>query len=182
MKLLSNFISGNSAKTIFFVILEEYIGPLMRILPGYEGMVIRWLFCKVTFKKIGSLSHIFSGAFISHAYNITAGDCLAIQRGAYVDGRGGIDFGDYVLIGPYAYIGSSDHVVDCTDKPRVMLGNSPKPTRIGSNVWIGANVFIRPGVTIGDHSVIGAGSVVIDDIPPKVLAVGNPAKCIRDIK
>ena len=54
-------------------------------------------------------------------------------------------------------------------------------TLVGKNVWIGAGAIVLPGVTIGDHSVIGAGSVVTKDIPPNVVAVGNPCRVLREI-
>ena len=57
-----------------------------------------------------------------------------------------------------------------------------KPIRVGNNVWFGANVTVVPGVTIGDNCVIGAGSVVVKDIPDNSLAVGNPCRVIRTIK
>lgn len=56
-----------------------------------------------------------------------------------------------------------------------------KPITIGNNVWMGGNVIVRPGVTIGDNVVIGVGSVVTKDIPNNVIAVGNPCKIIREI-
>ena len=56
-----------------------------------------------------------------------------------------------------------------------------KPITIGDNVWLGGHVIVLPGVTIGDGSVIGAGSVVTGDIPPRSLAVGTPAKVIRTL-
>jgi len=54
-----------------------------------------------------------------------------------------------------------------------------KPVTIGDNVWIGGGAIVCPGVTIGDNSTIGAGSVVTRDIPPNVLAVGNPCRIVR---
>ena len=56
-----------------------------------------------------------------------------------------------------------------------------KPINIGDNVWLGANVTVLPGVTIGKNSVIGAGSIVTKDIPENVVAVGNPCKVVRPI-
>jgi maltose O-acetyltransferase len=55
------------------------------------------------------------------------------------------------------------------------------PITIGDNVWLGGGVIVCPGVTIGDNSVIGAGSVVVRDIPANVVAVGNPARVLREI-
>lgn len=55
------------------------------------------------------------------------------------------------------------------------------PIKVGNNVWIGGNVVVLPGVTIGDNAVIGAGSVVTKDIPPGIVAVGNPCRVIREI-
>lgn len=57
----------------------------------------------------------------------------------------------------------------------------PRPVRIGANVWIGFDACILPGVTIGDGSIIGARSVVFDDIPPNTIAAGNPARVLRMI-
>lgn len=56
-----------------------------------------------------------------------------------------------------------------------------KPIRIGNNVWLGGNVVVLPGVTIGDNIVIGAGSVVTKDVPANSLAVGNPCRVVREI-
>ena len=56
-----------------------------------------------------------------------------------------------------------------------------KPIKVGNNVWIGGNVTVLPGVSIGDNVVIGAGSVVTKDIPSNVIAVGNPCRVIKEI-
>jgi maltose O-acetyltransferase len=56
-----------------------------------------------------------------------------------------------------------------------------KPIKIGNNVWLGGGVIVCPGVTIGDNTTIGAGSVVTKDIPANVLAVGNPARVIKQL-
>jgi galactoside O-acetyltransferase len=63
----------------------------------------------------------------------------------------------------------------------VMVGRDEYPITVGNNVWIGAQVVVLPGVTIGDEVVIGAGSVVNKDIPSGVIAAGNPCKVIRKI-
>ena len=57
-----------------------------------------------------------------------------------------------------------------------------RPIKVGNNVWIGGNVVVLPGVTIGDNVVIGAGSIVNKDIPSKSVAVGNPCKVIKSLE
>ena len=87
--------------------------------------------------------------------------------------------GDNVMFGPNVVIATAGHPVDPPLREKVTQFNIP--VRIGKNVWIGAGAIVLPGVTIGDHSVIGAGSVVTKDIPPNVVAVGNPCRVLREI-
>lgn len=87
--------------------------------------------------------------------------------------------GDNVMFGPNVIIATAGHPVDPPLREKVAQFNIP--VRIGKNVWIGAGAIVLPGVTIGEHSVIGAGSVVTKDIPPNVVAVGNPCRVLREI-
>ncbi|USD64066.1 sugar O-acetyltransferase [Vibrio sp. SCSIO 43136] len=90
-----------------------------------------------------------------------------------------IYIGDYVMIGPNVTIATAGHPIDPSLRKRVAQFNIP--VTIGNNVWVGANSVILPGVSIGDNSVIGAGSVVTKDIPANVVAVGNPCRVLREI-
>lgn len=90
-----------------------------------------------------------------------------------------VKIGDNVMLGPYAQILGAYHPLD--PELRLTQRELAKPISIGSNVWIGGGVIIGAGVTIGDNSVIGAGSVVIRDVPPGVLAAGNPCRIIRSL-
>ena len=85
------------------------------------------------------------------------------------------DYGYNTFIGDYFY---SNHNLTVLDTGRITIGDH---VFIGPNVWIGGSVCILPGVHIGDGAVIGAGSVVTHDIPPNVVAVGNPCRPIRTI-
>ncbi|MBW9154771.1 maltose acetyltransferase domain-containing protein [Clostridium estertheticum] len=87
--------------------------------------------------------------------------------------------GEHVMIAPNVTITPTGHPVD----PNLRRTGTQFsiPVRIGNDVWIGSNVVILPGITIGDNSVIGAGSVVTHDIPENVIAVGNPCRVLRDI-
>ena len=87
--------------------------------------------------------------------------------------------GDNVMFGPNVVVCTATHPVD--PALRLEIAQYNKAIHIGKNAWIGGNVFIMPGVTIGENSVIGAGSVVTKDIPANVIAVGNPARILREI-
>lgn len=91
-----------------------------------------------------------------------------------------IYIGDCTQIGPNVTIATAGHPIN-----PALRGETPLqyniPVRIGKNCWIGAGAVIVPGITIGDNSVIGAGSVVVKDIPPSVVAAGNPCRVLREI-
>ena len=91
-----------------------------------------------------------------------------------------INIGENAFIGPRTciYTVLHDMLPSQRNKPECF----GKPVNIGNNVWLGGNVVVLPGVTIGDNVVVGAGSVVTKDIPNNVLAAGNPAKVIRKIE
>lgn len=90
-----------------------------------------------------------------------------------------IYIGDHTMIGPNVVIATGGHPLLPELRQKGYQYNVP--VHIGKNCWIGAGAIIVPGITIGDHSVIGAGSVVTKDIPSNVLAVGNPCKVLREI-
>lgn len=90
-----------------------------------------------------------------------------------------VTIGDNVFIGPNVSIYTITHALDISQRNAGLM--QARPVTIGNNVWICGNCVILPGVTIGDGSVIGAGSVVTRDIPPHTLAVGNPCRPIRPI-
>ena len=92
---------------------------------------------------------------------------------------GDIFIGDNTLIGPGCTFATADHPISPRLRKHVLQRN--KPIHIGKNVWFGSGAIVLPGVTIGDNSIIGAGSVVTKDIPANVIAVGNPAKVLREI-
>ncbi|SOB70964.1 Bacterial transferase hexapeptide (six repeats) [Anaerobutyricum hallii] len=88
-------------------------------------------------------------------------------------------FGDNVFLAPHVSIYTAGHPIDA--EIRNTHVEYAKPVTIGSDVWIGGNTVINPGVTIGSNAVIGSGSVVTKDIPDNTVAAGNPCKVIRPI-
>ena len=87
--------------------------------------------------------------------------------------------GDYTMFGPHVTIATAGHPIHPELRQRGLQYNMP--VRIGSNCWLGAGVIVLPGVTIGDNTVVGAGSVVTRDLPANVVAVGNPCRVLRPI-
>ena len=90
-----------------------------------------------------------------------------------------IYIGDATMLGPNVAIATAGHPIDPELRVRALQYNMP--VRIGRNCWLGAGVIVMPGVTIGDNTVIGAGSVVTKDIPSGVVAIGNPCKVMREV-
>lgn len=87
--------------------------------------------------------------------------------------------GDYTMLGPNVTLATAGHPIYPPLREKAYQYNIP--VRIGKNCWLGAGVIVMPGVTIGDNTVIGAGSVVTKDIPANVVAVGNPCRVLRPI-
>lgn len=112
--------------------------------------------------------HCHFGKNIYANYNLTAVDDTHI----YV--------GDNTMIAPNVILASAAHPLDPEERRKGYQYN--KPVHIGKNCWLGAGVIVVPGVSIGDDTVIGAGSVVTKDIPSGVVAVGNPCRVIKEIK
>lgn len=87
--------------------------------------------------------------------------------------------GDYTMFGPNVTVATAGHPLNPSLRSKAYQYNMP--VHIGKNCWLGAGVVVLPGVTIGDNTVIGAGSIVTKDIPSNVVAVGNPCKVLREI-
>lgn len=111
--------------------------------------------------------------------NLHVGKDVVINFNCNFVDDGDIYLGDHCLIGPGVSIATSIHPISPRLRRHVLQYN--KPVRLGRNVWVGANATILPGVSIGDNSIIGAGSVVTKDVGPDTIVVGNPARVLRKI-
>lgn len=116
---------------------------------------------------------------VEQGAELTIGDRTFLNYGVSIGASRSITIGADCNFGPYV------NVVDTgfheLDPERRLERPEAQPVRIGDNVWLGVRVIVLPGVTIGEHSVVGAGSVVTSDIPPRSLAVGSPARVIRSL-
>ena len=111
--------------------------------------------------------HTHLGKFVYANFNLTLVDDSHIY------------IGDYSMLGPNVVIATAGHPINPELRQRVTQYNAD--VHIGKNVWLGAGVIVMPGVTIGDNSVIGAGSIVTKDIPSNGVAFGNPCRVVREI-
>ena len=120
---------------------------------------------------------------IAEGAQVSVGEGCFLNIGTMIAAQEEVTIGDHVMFANGCFISDAAHAYDRDDIPVTWQGFTSKgPTRIGSNCWFGVNCVINTGVTIGDHCVIGANSVVTKDIPPGVIAAGAPAKVIREIE
>ena len=130
---------------------------------------------------VGSRCVLENGVILSpYGGSIRLGEDVYLGPSVVIFGHGGVEIGPSTLIAMHCRILSSSHPilprgVEIRSRPDVLL-----PTRIGHDVWLGAGVTVLGGVTIGEGCVVGAGSVVTHDLPAYAIAVGVPARIVRD--
>ena len=129
--------------------------------------------------KIGDGFDILSPFFCDFGKNIFIGNNFYANHNLSILDGGKVTIGDHVFIAPNVVITTAGHAIDPVQRDKGL--EIALPITIGSHVWIGANVSILPGVTIGNNVVIGAGAVVTKNIPDNIIAVGNPCKILRFI-
>lgn len=112
--------------------------------------------------------------------NIRIGDNVVVNFNCTVLDEARVTIGNRVLIGPNVSIYTACHPIDAAE--RSTFDEWAEPVTIGDDVWIGGSATILPGVTIGERSIVGAGSVVTKDVPSDVAVAGNPAKIIKKLK
>jgi len=138
---------------------------------------IREIFAKLTKSEIDKSFGMFPPFYTDCGINIKVGKNVFINSCCRFQDQGGIEIGDGSLIGHNTTIATLNH--DFNPLKRGSL--TPSPVKIGKNVWIGSDCTILPGVVIGDGAIIGAGSVVTKSVPKNSIAVGNPARVIKEI-
>lgn len=117
--------------------------------------------------------------YCDYGSNIELGESVFFNYNCVILDVAPVRIGDYTLLGPGVHIYTATHPFEAKLRRQQEFA---RPVEIGSDVWIGGGAIICPGVKIGFESVIGAGSVVTRDVPPGVLAAGNPCRVIRPIE
>ncbi len=129
--------------------------------------------------EVGKGAYVRPPLRVDYGYRITLGPRTFVNCGAVMLDVAPITVGADVQIGPNVQLLTPTHPID--PQQRRDKWEAAQPITIGDNVWLGGGVIVCPGVSIGQNTVVGAGAVVTRDLPANVVAVGNPAKVIRQI-
>ena len=141
----------------------------MPFTPEYEERM------RKIFPEMGEGSSVLAPVTGVRFHEVKIGKNVIVMNGCLMMAAGGITIGDETQIAANVQLISNNH--DLEDRNVITC----KPINIGKRVWVGAGATILPGVTIGDNSVVGAGSVVTKDVPADTIVAGNPAKFIKEI-
>lgn len=136
---------------------------------------IRGSLMRPFFRSCGKGLQIGKGVIINNPGNLKMGENCYISHYSYIQAKGGITFGDSVIIGPMSVVASSNHILEngvATNK------GISKPINIGQGTWCGGHVVITAGVNIGNGVVVAAGAVVTKDVPTNNKVAGVPAKIL----
>ncbi len=139
---------------------------------------IRYLFSKLIGREVDESFLLIPPFYTAGGDEIRVGQNVFINQNCTFYDLGGLDIADEVMIGPNVSLITASHPLDPSQRHAATIG---KPIRIEKNVWIAAGATVIGGVTIGENSVVAAGSVVTRNVPPNTLAGGNPARVIRSI-
>lgn len=149
--------------TVFFV---PFAGPLFR---GWRTLMLR-----LWGAKVGMHCSVASGAKLWAPWKLELADYVSIASSAQIYNVDRVSIGSKVTVSQEAFICTASHDVACKNKPLIH-----SPIRLGDFSWVCARAIVLPGVTIGEGSVVGAGSVVTKDVEPWTVVGGNPAKFIK---
>ena len=179
MATKEEIFDGSEMFIIFHKLAQEALQITSEINNKYntpEQIVV--LFSKLTGTQVDKTFRCFPPFYTDCGKNIKIGKNVFINACCRFQDQGGIEIGDGSLIGHNTTIATLNH--DFNPDKRANL--HPSPVKIGKNVWIGSDCTILPGVEIGDGAVIGAGSVVTKNVPANSIAVGSPARVIKQIE
>ncbi len=163
---------------LYRYLIGDYLWLPIKWCPGLLGMALRNVFYRVGGAKLGKRVTILEGVEIINLAGLEIGDNSGVGYECFIEATGPVKIGDWVRMGPRVAMFTTNHNFSKKDLLVKQQGYSVGRLDIGDDVWLGANVTILQNVRIGTGAVIGAGSVVVKDIPDYAIAVGNPARVI----
>ena len=182
IKFIKEKIKNYSLITIVRLEFESAILGILSLIPTTLGVLLRAMAVQLLFKKIDGIAFIQPRVTIIHSDRIICGKQLGINSGSYINGIGGIEMGDNVLIGSNVTISSGEHPIEGKFPAIFTRETKHKKITICNDVWIGAGVVIMPGITLATGTVVGANAVITKDTEQYGVYVGIPAKKIRERK
>jgi maltose O-acetyltransferase len=159
--------------------VEALVVALAGWIPGVPGFAIRSLCYRLLFAKLGGIAWIQPGVTFVETHRLRIGRHFGCNTGSYINALGGIDIGDYVLIGSNVTISAGQHPIEGREPPVFARAALPKRIVIENDVWIGAGAVIMPGITLRQGTVVGSNAVVTRDTEPYSVMAGVPARKIR---
>lgn len=159
-----------TAKGLWFVVQSTLFRLPLPRLSGWRRMLLRCFGA-----SIESTAVVSSTATVWHPWLLKVGAYSALSDRVCVYNLGWVVIGSHTVLSQDVYLCGGTH-----DYTKAHLPLVRKPIVVGHGVWLCAGVFVGPGVTIGDNAIVGARAVVMSDVPPRVVAFGNPARVIRD--
>lgn len=164
-------------KLIFYYLFIQKL-PHSRLWGGFNGIRRGYVSKVLKVMPNDANSKFENGVYISDARKLKIGAHVRINEHVFLQGE--ITIGDYVMIAPNTAIYTVAHEHKDITTPMVQQGNAgAKKVLIGNNSWLGRNVVVLPGITIGEGAIVGANSVVTKDVAPFTIVGGVPAKLIR---
>ena len=175
---IRNKLRGTSVLNLIYHEIESLFFMIVSPFPGVIGFLLRRLVGQIFFKSLKGMQWIQPNVIFVDAYKISLGANVAINSNCYINGVGGIEIEDLVLIGSNVTISSGKHPINDITSEVIERPILPLKITICKGVWIGAGVVIMPGITLGAGSVIGANAVVTKDTQPYSINAGVPARFI----
>lgn len=151
---------------------------LLGCIPLQLGVRLRASFMRPFFAHLGSDVIFHQGIRVTSPEKVSIGAHCSFGQGVFITGGGGVRIGDWVGFGPDVKVWSVNHRFDDPDTPWQLQGWNAKEVVVEDDVWLGANVFVMPGVTIHKGAIISAGTVVNKSVPAFALVAGNPGRVV----
>ncbi len=162
--------------SLFLLELEGWAYWVFNSWPGIIGILARNLVYSIFFKRKQGIVYVQPRVIIVESRKFEVGKNCGINSGTYIHCKGGVRFGDNVLVGNNVTISSGKHPIEGRTPSVFQRPTEPLPIVIEDDVWIGANSVIMPGVKIRKGTVVGAGAIVTRDTEEYAVVTGVPAQ------